>query len=128
MSKKDEYCPIELSVQLLSKKYMLNILKDMYMGKTRFNEFLKSNPQLNNKSLSRCLNYMQDNDLVTKSVNPENDLETKYMLTDKALKLKNILYEVAKYTLESDEDSLDISPDNKEKLITEIRTIYNKSI
>lgn len=71
---------------------------------------------------------MQDNDLVTKSVNPENDLETKYMLTDKALKLKNILYEVAKYTLESDEDSLDISPDNKKKLITEIRTIYNKSI
>lgn len=128
MSKKDEYCPIELSVQLLSKKYMLNILKDMYMGKTRFNEFLKSNPQLNNKSLSRCLNYMQDNDLVTKSVNPKNDLETKYMLTDKALKLKNVLYEVAKYTLESDEDSLDISPDNKEKLITEIRTIYNKSI
>lgn len=128
MSKKDEYCPIELSVQLLSKKYMLNILKDMYMGKTRFNEFLKSNPQLNNKSLSRCLKYMQDNDLVTKSVNPENDLETKYMLTDKALKLKNILYEVAKYTLENDEDSLDISPDNKKKLITEIRTIYNKSI
>lgn len=126
MKNKDDYCPVELSIQILSRKYVLNILKDMYLGKSRFNEFLKSNPRLNNKSLSRCLNFLQENNLIIKNINPENDLETEYILTDKALKLKNVLYEIAKYTLESDEDSLNINQEAKEKLVREIRMIYTE--
>ena len=37
-------CPMELAVELISRKWVIQILRDMFFGKKRFNEFKVENP------------------------------------------------------------------------------------
>ena len=100
-----DFCPIELTLDLISKKWTIQIIRDIFFGKTHFNEFKEGKPELTNKVLSRCLKQMEDNQLIVKSVNPANSKDTKYSLTKKGFLLNNILFELAMYPLKTDENN-----------------------
>ena len=56
------------SVRTLDKKWTLLILRDMaFLGLTRFTEFLRNNPGLTPRVLSRRLKEMRREQLVTRS-------------------------------------------------------------
>ena len=99
-----EFCPIELTLELISKKWTVQIIRDIFFGKTHFNEFKDGKPELTNKVLSRRLKQMEDDCLITKAVNPNNPKDTEYSLTRKGHLLNNILFELAMYPLKVDED------------------------
>lgn len=99
-----EFCPIELTFELISKKWTVQIIRDIFFGKTHFNEFKDGKPELTNKVLSRRLKQMEDDCLITKAVNPNNPKDTEYSLTRKGHLLNNILFELAMYPLKVDED------------------------
>lgn len=44
MEDNEEICPIELAMQLISKKWVIQILRDMFFRKSRFNEFKQDKP------------------------------------------------------------------------------------
>jgi len=39
-------CPIELVVKLINKKWVIQIMRDLFFGKSRFHEFKEDKPDL----------------------------------------------------------------------------------
>lgn len=107
-----KYCPIELSLDLITKKWVIQLVRDMLFGKTHFNEF-KENKDITNKVMSRCLKQMEEDGLVTKTVDSNN---TKYRLTSKGKLLNKVVYELAMYTVNTDEYNQYYSEESKEKI------------
>ena len=94
-------CPIELVVDLFRKKWVIHIIRDLFYGKTRFNEFKEGKPELSNKVLSNCLKDMEDNGLIHRVVDKFDKRDIRYKLTDKGKSLNKVLYEIAMLTVES---------------------------
>ena len=95
---KANVCPIELAMQLINRKWVIQLLRDMFFGKTRFNEFKEDKPGLSNKVLSHCLNDMEENELIKRH---ELDDAIEYRLTERGQSLNKVLYELAMFTLNS---------------------------
>lgn len=99
MSKFDEkikVCPLESSLELINKKWIILIIRDLFFGKTRFSEFKESNPKLSNAALSRCLAQMEDDNLIKKNIDDNN---ISYELTENGKQLNKLVYELVMFTL-----------------------------
>ena len=95
-------CPIELVVKLINKKWVIQIMRDLLFGKSRFNEFKEDKPNLSNKVLSRCLKDMENNGLIQKIVDKCDKKNVKYILTEKGKSLNKVIYEIAMVTVDSE--------------------------
>jgi DNA-binding HxlR family transcriptional regulator len=95
------HCPVELSLDILNRKWVLQIICDMFFGKTRFIEFKEGRPELSNKALSRSLKFMEEQDLIKKVV---DDANIEYFLTEKGKSLNKIIYYLVEYTLDNNKD------------------------
>ena len=87
-------CPIETVAQIIGSKWVILILKDLFLGKSRFNEFLESNPNLHNKVLASKLKEMQKNGLIER-VTSKDSLEINYVLTPLGHSFKPAFAELA---------------------------------
>ena len=114
-------CPIEQAVNLIQKKWLVLIIRDMFFGKTHFNQFKENKPKLSNKVLSECLKYMEENELVIKIGNPDNKLETEYKLTEKGKRLNKVLFELAEFTIDTDSYYLDLKDSDRDMIKDEFR-------
>ena len=114
-------CPIEQAVYLIQKKWLVLIIRDMFFGKTHFNQFKENKPKLSNKVLSECLKYMEENELVIKIGNPDNKLETEYKLTEKGKRLNKVLFELAEFTIDTDSYYLDLKDSDRDMIKDEFR-------
>ena len=110
---KDTHCPVELSLQIINRKWVLQIICDMFFGKTRFSEFKKGKADLSNKALSRCLKYMEEQNLIVRVVNKENQSDIEYFLTDKEKSLNRILYDLVIFTLDDEDNRKYYSEDTR---------------
>lgn len=97
--KKYERNPLEDTLKFMSNKWTLHVLRDLFLGKNRFNEFKTNRPSLDNKALSRCLSTMQENDLIYKTDDCGN---TQYHLTMKGRSLNKVFYELLIFALDTD--------------------------
>ena len=104
------------AIKSISNKWTFYILKDLFLGKKRFSQFQENRPNLDNKSLSRCLKSMENNNLIEKRI---QDHETEYFLTSKGKKLNKVLYELIIFALDTHEE--DFYTDNE---ITFIKETY----
>ena len=118
------YCPVELSLNIINKKWVLQIIRDMFFGKTRFSEFKKEKPELSNKALSRCLRDMEANNLIERVVNPEDKMDIQYFLTEKGKSLNKIIYELVIFTLENEDNKDKYSEDTK----IEIKKLFKEKL
>lgn len=91
------HCPVELSLDLLNRKWVLQIICDMFFGKTRFNEFQEERPEMSNKALSRSLKFMQEQGLIEK-------IDDEYFLTEKGKSLNKLIYDLVEFTLDNNPD------------------------
>ena len=106
-------CPIELVVKLINKKWVIQIMRDLFFGKSRFNEFKEDKPDLSNKVLSHCLKDMENNGLIQKIVDKCDKKNVKYILTEKGKSLNKVIYEIAMVTVDSENYSDRIRNDLK---------------
>jgi DNA-binding HxlR family transcriptional regulator len=95
-------CPIELVVKLINKKWVIQIMRDLFYGKSRFNEFKEDKPDLSNKVLSNCLKDMESNGLIQKIVDKCDKKNVRYMLTEKGKSLNKVIYEIAMVSVDSE--------------------------
>ncbi len=94
-------CPIDTTLELISRKWVIAIIRDMFVGKKHFSEFKQNKPKLNNSVLSETLKFMIEQGLIEKIIiNDDIRSNTEYYLTDKAKKLNNIIYEMVLYGLD----------------------------
>ena len=100
-------CPIHSITELLNRKWVFGILRDMFLGKKHFNEFKTSQPNMSNVVLSDTLKYLEKQGLIIKNVcYEESQKKTEYYLTEKGEKINAVLYEMVLYGLYVLEDEL----------------------
>ncbi len=111
--KKYERNPVEDAIKDISNKWTLHILRDLFLGKTHFNEFQTNRKTLDNKALTRCLKTMEQNGLITKSM---EDNEITYHLTEKGHSLNKVFYELLLFALNNDKNNEHYNDYEKEEL------------
>lgn len=109
-----EKCPIDLALSIINKKWVILIIRDLFFGKTRFNEFKQNKPQLSNKVLSNCLKDMEKNGLINR--NEDENSEITYELTQKGLALNKVLFELVRFSLYTDLNNTYYSKENQKKV------------
>ena len=100
------YCPVNETLKIISGKWHLLIIRDLFFGKKRFKEFKEDKPNLSNKVLTECLKDLESNGLISKT-NLDDSKITEYSLTKEGRKMNRILYELAIFTLEKDDSTTD---------------------
>ena len=100
------YCPVNESLKIISGKWHLLIIRDLFFGKKRFKEFKEDKPNLSNKVLTECLKDLESNGLISKT-NLDDSKITEYSLTEEGRRINRILYELAIFTLEKDDSATD---------------------
>ena len=113
-------CPIELVVKLINKKWVIQIMRDLFYGKSRFNEFKEDKPDLSNKVLSNCLKDMENNGLIHRIADKCDKKNVRYKLTEKGKSLNKVLYEIAMVTVDSENYS--------EKLANDLKASFRENL
>ena len=113
-------CPIEIAMDHINRKWVIQIIRDMFFGKKRFNEFKEGKPNLSNKVLSNCLKEMEENGLITRETNESIE----YKLTDKGLALNKVLYELAMFTINTDINNIYYDEEDKK----ELKEVFKKTL
>ena len=90
-------CPIGNTPDLFNRKWIFCILSNIFRGMTHFSEFKQANPTISNHILAQTLKYMEENDLIIKTVNDEYGNDTEYSLTEKGRKTNRILYDITEF-------------------------------
>ena len=113
LTKHVKSCPIDSVVKLINKKWVIQIIRDLFYGKSRFHEFKEDKPDLSNKVLSNCLKDMEQNGLIQRIADKCDKKNVKYKLTEKGKSLNKVLYEIAMVTVDSQNYSDKIRDDLK---------------
>ena len=117
-------CPIGNTLDLFNRKWIFCIMSNIFRGMTHFNEFKQANPTISNHVLAQTLKYMEEQDLITKTVVDELHNRTEYALTPKGLRANKILYAITEYYFEelnyTNYDDMEV-----EELLGEYREIYD---
>ena len=99
-------CPVSKALTFISKKWSIELIRDMFFGKKRFKEFKEGKPKLSNKVLSECLKNLENNGIVEKRIINSTPISTEYYLTELGKSLNKVIYELAVFALDN--------PNNKE--------------
>ena len=115
-------CPVDQSLKLFSKKWHIQIIRDLFFGKNSFKEFKEDKPDLSNKVLTDCLKDLESNGLIGKKTFEDNSKVTEYFLTNEGKRMNRIIYELAMFTLEKDESPTD---NKRDEIIDLFKTTLN---
>ena len=99
-------CPVDVTLNLINKKWSIQIIRDMFFGKKHFKEFKEDKPKLSNKVLSNCLKELEENGLIEKVVLNTTPVTTEYYLTEYGKSMNRIVYELAMFTLYDENDNI----------------------
>ena len=106
-------CPIEHTFQHIGKKWAVHIIRDIILGKNRFTEFLESNPEMSAKMLSKRLKELESSGLIEKVIISKNPVQVRYKLTKKGNDLKNVLFELAVFSMKNFSKNVLVNPPEK---------------
>ena len=98
-------CPVDVTLNLINKKWSIQIIRDMFFGKKHFKEFKEDKPKLSNKVLSNCLKELEENGLIEKVVLNTTPVTTEYYLTEYGKSMNRIVYELAMFTFYDENDN-----------------------
>ncbi len=90
-------CPIEMALDYIRNKWTFEIIRDLFLGKKRFSDFLKSNRHLSKNVLSERLKELIENGIVEKKI--DENLKITYELTERGRGLNKVLYELAAFAI-----------------------------
>ena len=98
-------CPVDVTLNLINKKWSIQIIRDMFFGKKHFKEFKEDKPKLSNKVLSNCLKELEEKGLIEKVVLNTTPVTTEYYLTEYGKSMNRIVYELAMFTVYDENDN-----------------------
>lgn len=86
-----QHCPIAMTLDVIGERWTIIIIRDLYFGRTRFNDLLAASPGMSTKILSERLKLLEQHGLVRREVYSEHPLRAEYHLTDKGMSLEPVL-------------------------------------
>lgn len=104
-------CPVTKTLGMIGKKWSINIINDLFFGKTRFSQFLQAHPNLSPKVLSTRLKEMEKNGLISKNVVELTPIKVEYQLTEKGLSLRYLMFQFAMFSIINNPEELIDNPD-----------------
>lgn len=90
-------CPIATTLDVVGDKWSLIIVRDMIIGKSRYNEFLDSPEGITTNILADRLKRLEGAGLVVREAYQTNPTRYAYRLTDKGEGLTPVLQEISRW-------------------------------
>lgn len=91
MQKEFPVCPVEVTLELISNKWTILIIRDLLEGTKRFGELKKSIGHVTQKVLTANLRTMEEQGLVHRKVYAQVPPKVEYSLTETGQSLKSVL-------------------------------------
>jgi len=109
----EEVCPISKAASVLCERWTLQIIREMFLGVTRFNEFRQYLPKMSPTLLNSRLKTLEEQGLIIRKKIPEKR-SYEYQLTPAGQELQPLLKEFGKWGMswafnQMDEHQLDAS-------------------
>lgn len=92
-------CPITSLLDVIGDKWTLLVIRDLFLGKRRYAQFIDSKEKIPTNILAERLKRIEEFGLVTKSPYQTNPLRFEYSLTEKGKALESVLNEMARWGL-----------------------------
>lgn len=77
-----DQCPIEIGLNILGGKWKLKILWQISKGAVRFNELQRRLGKITTKTLTQQLRELEDQEIIQRTVYPDNPPKVEYALTE----------------------------------------------
>ena len=88
-------CPVNFAVEALGDKWSLVILRDIiFWGKHTYGEFLKSDERIATNILANRLDYLVNEDLISRVTDPSDKRKDLFHATEKAIGLVPMFIEM----------------------------------
>jgi DNA-binding HxlR family transcriptional regulator len=91
MARKETYCPVEATLDLIGNKWNVLILREVFVGKRRFGELYKAIAGITQKMLTQQLREMERDGILNRKLFAEVPPRVEYSLTRYGRSLKPIL-------------------------------------
>ena len=91
MEKKLPDCPVETTLMLISDRWKVLILRDLFTGTKRFGELKRSLAGISQKVLTANLKSMEADGLLTRRAYPEVPPRVEYTLTELGESLRPVI-------------------------------------
>ena len=106
-------CPMELGINILSGKWKLRILWNLYIKKVvRFNELKRNLGNITTKTLTEQLRELEDKKIIKRTIYPEIPPKVEYSLTD----IGNTIGPVLKTLCDWGNEYLELIDNNTDKV------------
>jgi DNA-binding HxlR family transcriptional regulator len=97
MKSYQQFCPIAMTLDVIGDRWTIIIVRDLYFGRSRFNDLLAASPGMSTKILSERLKLLEQHGLVTREVYSEHPLRAEYKLTEKGMSLEPVLNAIGEW-------------------------------
>src|SRR3989304_4932085 len=88
-------CPIARTLDVIGDRWTMIIIRDLFLGRTRFNEFRQSTPRISPKLLSERLKRLEEQGIVERALVDEYPPRPEFRLTPKGRELYPVLFAIA---------------------------------
>jgi DNA-binding HxlR family transcriptional regulator len=97
----EQACPVARTLDLVGDRWTLLIIRDLFLGRRRFNEILGGSPGMPPKLLSARLKFLIENGFVGRDVYSEFPPRSEYTLTERGRSLFPIVKALGDWGLEN---------------------------
>jgi DNA-binding HxlR family transcriptional regulator len=107
-------CPVARTLDIIGDRWTLLIIRDLFLGRSRFNEFRQSTPRISPKLLSERLKRLEDEGIVERIVMDGRPPRTEYLLTSKGRAIFPVIFAIGEWGFEhlfEDEPELKVEID-----------------
>lgn len=87
-------CPLACALDLIGDKWTLLIIRDLFRGKHRYNEFLESSEGITTNILAERLQRLERTGLVTRTRYQDRPPRYDYHLTDTGKSLEPVMWSI----------------------------------
>jgi len=102
MRKYSQTCPIARTLDLVGDRWTLLIVRDLFMGASKFGDFRGSSPGMPPKVLSARLKWLMSSGLIEREIYSLHPLRAEYRLTEKGRSLLPVLLTIGQWGLENE--------------------------
>jgi len=98
---------IHAAIDLLQTKWTLHLVRCLLEGPAGFNELSRATGGCNPTTLAQRLDHLCKLEIVEKTVLSSNPPKTRYELTDKGRRLRQVIFAIEGWALEKGEEAED---------------------
>lgn len=84
-------CPVACTLDVIGDRWTLLVIRDIFKGKKRYNDFLASPERYPTNILANRLKRLEEEAIIEKNLYNEHPPRSEYILTDKGLELGKVL-------------------------------------